>query len=241
MQRQSLVAVAAAIALLGIPASGALASNVTFPARYVGTAASGGTVEFDVAPNGAEITRFALNKVPVPPCGTITGQTPRKAAIVEDSFSNSLGLLHFAGSFPAAGEAQGTISYHRKDGSCDSDEVAWTAAVSLPPTVEPAPSAPPVSPPPPPADAPVPNTKIKSGPSAKTAASRASFRFISTEVGSSFQCKLDRKPWRVCESPWSYYGVKVGRHVFKVKATDAAGSVDPTPAIRTWRVIENQQ
>jgi hypothetical protein len=218
----------------------AFAANVTHPATYVGVAASGGTVEFDVSPDGAEITRFALNKVPVSPCGTITGETPRRAAIVEDSFSNSLGLLHFAGSFPTPGEAQGTISYHRKDGSCNSDEVTWTAAVPPPPIVEPAPAAPPASPPSPPAGATPPDTKIKSGPFKKTEARRASFHFVSTEVGSSFQCKLDRKPWRICESPWSYYGVKVGRHIFKVKATDAAGNVDPTAAIRTWRVFEDQ-
>ncbi|MGN6556391.1 MAG: hypothetical protein ACTHLH_00060, partial [Solirubrobacterales bacterium] len=61
-----------------VPAAAASASNVLFPATYTGTAATGGTVEFTVSPDGAEITRFALTKVPLPPCGTVTGETPRK-------------------------------------------------------------------------------------------------------------------------------------------------------------------
>src|ERR1044071_6544626 len=125
--------VVAALATLVVPA---LASNVSYPATYSGTAATGGTIEFDVSPDGTEVIRFALNKVPLPPCGTITGQTGCMAAIVNDSFVNSNGLLHFSGSFPATQQAQGTISFHRKTVSCDSEEVSWTATAPIPPVNE---------------------------------------------------------------------------------------------------------
>jgi hypothetical protein len=61
---------------------------------------------------------------------------------------------------------------------------------------------------------------------------RARFHFRASEAGSPFQCKLDRKPWRRCRSPRAY-SLAPGRHVFKVRATDAAGNRDATPAKRT--------
>lgn len=217
--------------MLALPAS-AMATNVIAPATYKGTAATGGTIEFDVSPDGAEVTRFALASVSVPPCATITGQTPRLVSIVNDSFSNSKGLLHFSGSFPTLGQAQGTLSYHRMDGSCNSQDVAWTAAAPVP--------LPPVLPPPPPPPGPLdkkrPNTKIKKGPSGTLHDSKVIIRFTSTEAGSVFKCKLDRSPWRFCEPPKLYVGLKTGEHTFKVRAIDAAGNADRTPAERSWRV-----
>jgi hypothetical protein len=59
------------------------------------------------------------------------------------------------------------------------------------------------------------------------------FKFKSDEPGSSFRCRLDKRPLRKCSSPRSY---KVGtpenarKHVFKVRAIDAAGNQDKTPA-----------
>jgi hypothetical protein len=231
MRKRGLALIALAAMGMAALVASAPAANVSYPATYIGTAATGGTVEFDVSPDGTEVTRFALKGVPVPPCGTITGQTPRRVAIVNDSFSNTLGLLHFSGFFPAIQQAQGALSYHRKDGSCDSQEVLWTASTSVPP---PAGSAPP--PPPPPPDLTPPDTKIKAGPSGTVRRREATLRFTSTDPGATFLCKLDRKSWRACESPWKYLGLKNGRHVFKVKAKDAAGNVDPRPAKRIWRV-----
>jgi hypothetical protein len=230
MRKRSLPVLASVVVATAVLVASAPAANVSHPATYTGTAATGGTIEFDVSPDGTEVTRFALKGVPVPPCGTISGQTPRRVAIVNDSFSNSLGLLHFSGSFPAPQQAQGALSYHRKDGSCDSQAVSWTAATAVPPD---APVPPP--PPPPPADEISPNTKIESGPSGTVRKRRAILRFTSTETGSDFRCRLDRRPWRPCETGWSYRGLKDGRHVFKVKAIDAAGNVDPSPAKRSWR------
>jgi hypothetical protein len=80
-----------------------------------------------------------------------------------------------------------------------------------------------------------PNTRITSGPARRARARRASFRFRSTERGSTFQCRLDGLAWRRCRSPKTYTRMAPGRHTFRVHAHDAAGNVDPTPAVRRWR------
>ncbi len=82
-----------------------------------------------------------------------------------------------------------------------------------------------------------PQTKIRKGPKRKTASTTAKFRFTSSEKGSTFQCKLDKRPWRRCKSPKTYKGLKPGKHVFRVRAVDKAGNVDPTPARRKFEVL----
>ena len=84
-------------------------------------------------------------------------------------------------------------------------------------------------------DAPRPDTKLKRKPRRQTVARLARFSFVSTHRGSSFQCKVDRKPFRKCRSPFKTR-VKPGRHRFQVRAVDANGAVDPTPAAFRWRV-----
>jgi hypothetical protein len=66
---------------------------------------------------------------------------------------------------------------------------------------------------------------VKKAPKAKSAATTAKFTFVSDEAGSAFQCKLDKKAWAKCTSPKTYKRLQPGKHVFKVKATDAAGNV----------------
>ena len=80
-----------------------------------------------------------------------------------------------------------------------------------------------------------PNTRIVSGPARSTFKPRAKFRFASTEAQSRFQCKLDKKGWKACANPFKA-SVKPGKHVFKVRAIDRFGNVDPTPARFGWRV-----
>lgn len=232
--------VVSALATLAAPA---LASNVIYPATYTGTAATGGTIELDVSADGTQVIRLALNKVPMPPCGTITGQTGRKASIINDSFANNEGIMHFNGVFLAARQAQGMISYHGKTTGCDSEEVAWTATAPPPPIIESPPPTTPSTPPPmatpappPPPDELPPRTKIKSGPSGTTPKEKATFRFFATEADSTFRCKLDGRAWRSCTSPRAYGDLKEGRHVFEVQAMDAAGNVDLTPAKRIWHI-----
>jgi hypothetical protein len=85
-----------------------------------------------------------------------------------------------------------------------------------------------------------PETTITKGPKKRltitSARVRVKFAFASSEPGSTFQCKLDKGAFRACSSPKAYK-VKPGRHTFRVRAIDAAGNVDETPAVRKVRVI----
>ncbi len=94
----------------------------------------------------------------------------------------------------------------------------------------------PPAPTPPPADTTPPETTISSGPSATTTSTAASFAFAASESGSTFQCSFDSSTWGSCVSPKAYSGLAVGSHTFAVKATDAAGNTDATPATRSWTV-----
>jgi len=89
---------------------------------------------------------------------------------------------------------------------------------------------------PPPTDTTPPETTIDSGPAGTTTATNASFEFSSSEGDSTFQCSLDSGSWADCTSPKSYTGLAVGSHAFSVKATDAAGNTDVSPATRSWTV-----
>jgi hypothetical protein len=90
--------------------------------------------------------------------------------------------------------------------------------------------------PPTPTDTTAPETTIDSGPSGTTTSTGANLSFSSSESGSSFQCSLDSTAWSNCTSPQSYSGLAVGPHTFAVKAIDAAGNADATPATRGWTV-----
>jgi glucose/arabinose dehydrogenase/PKD repeat protein len=89
---------------------------------------------------------------------------------------------------------------------------------------------------PPPADTDPPETTIGSGPSGTTGTADAAFEFAADEGGSSFECRLDGGAWTACGSPKSYSSLAPGPHAFDVRATDAAGNTDPTPASRSWTV-----
>jgi len=80
-----------------------------------------------------------------------------------------------------------------------------------------------------------PQTRIVSGPPRVTFKTKAKFRFASSEGESHFQCRLDKKKWHRCANPFQP-SVKPGKHLFKVRAIDRFGNVDPTPARFGWRV-----
>jgi len=114
------------------------------------------------------------------------------------------------------------------------------------PEPEPEPEAqpPPVPPKPPQPRRPQPDrtppaTRLRHHPAALLLATdpsrRVSFAFTASEPGSSFRCKLDRRPWRACRSPRAYL-VRPGGHAFRVYATDAAGNRDRTPALFRFTV-----
>jgi hypothetical protein len=82
-----------------------------------------------------------------------------------------------------------------------------------------------------------PQTTIVKGPKKRTHKRTVKFKFVSSEQGSTFKCKLDRKPFKPCRSPKKYKRLKPGKHVFKVFAIDRAGNKDKTPAVRKFRII----
>jgi CSLREA domain-containing protein len=81
-----------------------------------------------------------------------------------------------------------------------------------------------------------PSTKIKSGPKGKVKATTAKFKFSSPAKGAKFECKLDKGKFKPCKSPKTYKKLKLGKHVFKVRAV-ANGLADPTPAKRKFKIV----
>ncbi len=63
-----------------------------------------------------------------------------------------------------------------------------------------------------------------------------SFEFSSNEAGAGFECALDGGAWAPCTSPETVGLLLDGSHTFEVRAVDAAGNVDATPAVNTWTV-----
>ena len=83
-------------------------------------------------------------------------------------------------------------------------------------------------------DTTAPNTTIETGPTGSVSSTTATFTLGSTEPGSTFQCALDGAAFGTC--PASFTGLSQGSHTLQVRATDAAGNTDSTPASQTWTV-----
>jgi DNA-directed RNA polymerase specialized sigma24 family protein len=81
-----------------------------------------------------------------------------------------------------------------------------------------------------------PETRITAGPTGPTSSASATFAFSSPDTAATFQCKLDDRDWASCSSGKAYSGLPQGSHTFKVRAKDSAGTNDPSPAQRTWKV-----
>jgi hypothetical protein len=81
-----------------------------------------------------------------------------------------------------------------------------------------------------------PETILSKRPRGEIHAPRVTFRFNANAAGSTFQCKLDDKPFQGCASPKTYKGLSEGRHTFAVRAIGPTGLVDPTPGKRFFRV-----
>lgn len=81
-----------------------------------------------------------------------------------------------------------------------------------------------------------PDTTITGGPSGGANSASAAFDFDASEPGATFECSLDGEPFVGCRAPEEYAGLDEGPHGFRVRAVDAAGNVDPSPATRSWDV-----
>jgi hypothetical protein len=81
-----------------------------------------------------------------------------------------------------------------------------------------------------------PRTSLRKKPPKRTRDRTPSFRFTADQAGAAFQCKVDRKPFRTCRSPYTTKPLKPGKHTFKVRAQTAAGA-DSSPASFTFTVL----
>lgn len=115
--------------LLTLAATPAHANQVP-AATYTGTAATGGTVSFEVSAQGGSVTRFAWRGVPTE-CGTLSGAR-RRLPIIDHAFGTGGPFTtSVTGSFPATQQATGTLwagpgLFGRR--SCE--PVGWTAATT---------------------------------------------------------------------------------------------------------------
>jgi len=84
-----------------------------------------------------------------------------------------------------------------------------------------------------------PHTRITFAPAAKTRSRSPVFRFTDStgQPGTSFSCKLDRKPWRACTSPLRLKRLGRGKHTLEIEAKNGAGEVEPVPAKRRFKVV----
>ncbi len=121
--------------------------------------------------------------------------------------------------YPALGLGAHTFEVRAVDlaGNADPTPATWSWTIVAAPT-----------------DTIPPDTRIDSAPSGTTVQTAATFVFTSTEPNSTFQCSLDGSAFAACTSPVSYTGLGVAEHEFQVRATDAAGNTDPTPAVHSW-------
>jgi Subtilase family len=111
-------------------------------------------------------------------------------------------------------------------------------ALPVPPPQPPVENTSPPSPEPP-VDATPPGTSFRKRPPKliRTALGNATavFVFRSNESGVSFLCRVDKGPWRTCPTRF-VRRYRVGKHVVRVVARDAAGNSDPTAVVYRFRV-----
>jgi large repetitive protein len=80
------------------------------------------------------------------------------------------------------------------------------------------------------------DTTILSVPPPVTDQTVARFSFRASVEPATFQCNLDRQGFAQCPNPVLFENLTPGRHTLQVKAVDAQGREDPTPATYTWEI-----
>jgi hypothetical protein len=83
-----------------------------------------------------------------------------------------------------------------------------------------------------------PETTIEAAPVGTIAAAEATVEFGADGPG-TFECRLDSaetEDWSPCSSPATFADLADGTHRIEVRAVDAAGNVDPTPAAAEFTV-----
>lgn len=154
--------------------------------------------------------------------------------ILQESQSRALPVANPYPAFEAAGQA--FISgdgIHPNDAGYAAIAQAFCDVIVISCTVTP-PGDPPKSDPPV-SDTTPPETSIDRSPPRRSERRRVRIAFSSDEAPAAFECRLDDRPFAACSSPVRLR-VRPGRHRFQVRATDAAGNVDRSPASVRFRV-----
>jgi autotransporter-associated beta strand protein len=84
-------------------------------------------------------------------------------------------------------------------------------------------------------DTAAPQTTIDTMPTDPSSDATGDFTFSSSEAG-TFECSVDGAAFAGCTSPFATASLANGPHTFAVRATDAAGNTDATPASFAWTV-----
>lgn len=165
--------------------------------------------------------------------------------ILQESLSRGLPMADPYPYFKTAGQAwMSNDGIHPNDNGYAAiaqtfcDVVPASCSVfTLPQPTPPVPTTPPATPMPgtDPPDTDPPETRIDKSPPRKSSKRRVRVAFSADEPGSTFKCRLDGAAFKRCSSPLKLR-VKRGRHRVQVRATDAAGNADPTPAAARFKV-----
>ncbi len=81
-----------------------------------------------------------------------------------------------------------------------------------------------------------PETTILEFPENPTLETTAIFKFSSTKANSTFLCSLDDSEFVFCGEYAIFENLAVGEYILKVKAKDAFGNIDETPAEYSWMI-----
>jgi len=84
-----------------------------------------------------------------------------------------------------------------------------------------------------------PETTIKTEVPAIVNTGTAQFILVASEP-STFECQLNDQSWKKCAADYELKNLTAGSYTLRVRAIDAAGNVDPTPAVFSW-IIDKQR
>jgi hypothetical protein len=82
-----------------------------------------------------------------------------------------------------------------------------------------------------------PTTAIGDGPGGVSGAHTQPVAFAASEPGVTYTCAVDGRRSKPCTSPVTLRHLRLGSHVFAVRARDAAGNPQRTPTRLRWQVV----
>jgi hypothetical protein len=82
-----------------------------------------------------------------------------------------------------------------------------------------------------------PQTSLRGKPAKRAGDRTPTFRFAADETGVRFECRVDGAAFRRCSSPFTAKRLAPGPHSFRVRARDASGLADPSPASFAFTVL----